>query len=129
MEMNIDFGKLTETTRAIMEIAGRPIPESKPITGSRTFTRESGMGLNLIRQEPLALFALNPAFVGQEAGYVMGKKSGVLSVELKLADLNMEPLTEEDTQEVVRRVKALGIEKKALVTDDEFVRIVQDVLG
>jgi len=127
VEVNIDFSRLTSLAQEVMAIARQSIPAGKPIVGERTFTRESGMGLDLVKEQPLALFALNPAFVGQEAKYVLGKKSGVLSVDLKLADLGMKPLSDEDRLEVVNRIKRLGIEKKGLVTDDEFRKIVSDV--
>ena len=112
-----------------MAIAKQDIPPAKPIVGERTFTRESGMGLDLVKEQPLALFALNPAFVGQKAKYVLGKKSGVSSVDLKLADLGMGPLSKEDKMEVLNRIKELGIEKKGMVTDDEFRKIVLDVIS
>jgi len=127
IEVNIDFSRLTSLAQEVMAIAKQSIPAGKPIVGERTFTRESGMGLDLVKEQPLALFALNPAFVGQEAKYVLGKKSGILSVDLKLSDLGMKPLSDEDRLEVVNRIKRLGIEKKGLVTDDEFRKIVSDV--
>lgn len=129
MEIKLDFSKLTNLARETMKMAGRTMAISKPMVGERTFTRESGMGLDLIREEPLALFGLNPAFLGQEAGYVLGKKSGLLSVEMKLADLGMKSVTDEDKKAILARVKQLGIEKKDLVTDDEFTRIVAEISG
>jgi isopropylmalate/homocitrate/citramalate synthase len=129
MEMNIDFSKLTHLARETMDIARHTMAISKPMVGERTFTRESGMGLDLIREEPLALFALNPAFLGQKGDYVLGKKSGMLSVDLKLADLGMKPVPEDQKKEIVTRIKNLGIEKKGLLTDEEFVAIVRNVAG
>ena len=129
IDVNIDFSRLTSLAQEVMAIAKQDIPPAKPIVGERTFTRESGMGLDLVKEQPLALFALNPAFVGQKAKYVLGKKSGVSSVDLKLADLGMGPLSKEDKMEVLNRIKELGIEKKGMVTDDEFRKIVLDVIS
>jgi len=130
LEMGIDFSKLSNLGREVCKIAGINIPANKPVIGERAFTRESGMGINLIREFPLALFALNPEFVGQKSQYVLGKKSGILSVEMKLKDLGMENVLDEKQKiEVLKFIKIKGIEKKGLITDEEFKRIVQDIIS
>jgi methanogen homocitrate synthase len=129
LEMGIDFTKLPELGEVVTKMAKIHIPPSKPILGELAFTRESGMGLDLVKKAPLALFAIHPQFVGRKAHYVLGKKSGVLSVEMKLQDLGMADLSDEQKKEVVLRIKETGIEKKGLVSDDEFRSIVQEVAG
>jgi len=129
VEMGIDFTKLPALGEVVTKMAGVDIPPSKPILGELAFTRESGMGLNLVKEQPLALFAIHPKFLGREARYVLGKKSGVLSVEMKLADLGMAEISDEQKKEVVQRIKKTGIEKKGLVSDDEFRQIVAEVAG
>jgi len=124
VELGIDFSKLTEIGRKVAEIAKIQLPLSKPVIGENTFTRESGMGLNLIQEMPLALFALNPAFVGQEPRYVLGKKSGLASVEMKIKDLRLEPLSAEGMKKALDEVKKIGIQKKGLLSDEEFKSVV-----
>jgi methanogen homocitrate synthase len=127
VELGIDFSKLNDTVHSVMELAGLEVSPSKPIVGSLTYTRESGMGINLIKEQPLAMFAVHPHFLNREPSYVMGKKSGILSVEMKLQDLGMKPLSETQKNEVVKRVKNTGIRKKALIGDEEFKNIVEEV--
>lgn len=129
VDLDIDFSRLPSVAREVMGMAKQEIPVNKPVIGERTFTRESGMGLDLVYEQPLALFAMHPNWFGEEAKYVMGKKSGILSVNLKLKELNISNISEEQKSQVVQRVKSLGIEKKGLVTDDEFRRIVGEVVG
>ena len=129
VDTGIDIGKLTALNRRVMEIAGFTQAVSKPIVGSRTFTRESGMGLNLIKEEPLALFALRPGFVGQEPGYVLGKKSGLDSIRMKIVDLQLAPVDDETGGRMLQAVKKLGMERKALVTDAEFASIYRSATG
>ncbi|MGM0432699.1 MAG: LeuA family protein [Spirochaetota bacterium] len=129
VELSIDFSKLNELAHAVMKLAGLEICPTKSMTGSRTYTRESGMGINLIKEQPLAMFAVNPAFLGREASFVIGKKSGELSIDMKLAELGMEKLEGDHKKEVLKRVKNLGINKKQLVTDEEFKQIVKEVTG
>ena len=127
VDMDLDFTKMPSTAREVMKMAKQEIPLSKPVIGERTFTRESGMGLDLVYEQPLALFAMHPNWFGEDAKYVLGKKSGVLSVNLKLKDLGMPDLSDEEKTEVVNRIKAMGIKNKSLVSDDEFKQIVKEV--
>ncbi|MGB9867658.1 MAG: LeuA family protein [Bacillota bacterium] len=127
VQVGIDFSKLTPIVRSVCEIARFGLATNKPIVGERAFTRESGLGIDLIRKQPLALFCVNPNFVGQEPKYVLGKKSGLPSVEMKLADMGIKHLTQEQKEKVLQRVKELALEKKGLVTDEEFLAIVKSV--
>jgi isopropylmalate/homocitrate/citramalate synthase len=54
---------------------------------------------------------------------VLGKKSGIDSIRIKSEELGLE-LSEEQQREVLARVKALGTEKRGLVTDEEFRQLV-----
>jgi isopropylmalate/homocitrate/citramalate synthase len=127
VELNVDIGSIYKTMHAVLAMANVRISPSKPIIGEQTFTRESGMGINLIKEQPLAMYALNPKFLGREANYVLGKKSGILSVRMKLADLGITGVSEEEEQEIMKRVKLQGIERKRLVSDEEFTQIVSEV--
>jgi isopropylmalate/homocitrate/citramalate synthase len=118
-EIGIDLERLTDVAREISEISGFPRARNKPLVGTHTFVRESGMGVDLIRSQPLGLFCINPVTVGQKPGYVLGKKSGLASIAMKLEDLSLDA-TEEQKAELLRRVKELGIEKRAVLDDEEF---------
>jgi methanogen homocitrate synthase len=87
------------------------------------------MGVDLVKTQPLALFGLTPSWVGQQPKYVLGKKSGIASVEMKLEDLGLPVLDDVKKNIVLTQVKELGLKKKGLVTDDEFVAIVNKVTG
>jgi methanogen homocitrate synthase len=127
VESNIKFEKLYDISHEILEISKFKVASSKPVIGERAFTRESGMGVDLVKTQPLALFGVMPSWVGQQPQYVLGKKSGIASIEMKLEDLGMPMLDEEKLNLVLNRVKTLGLEKKGLVTDEEFVSIVKEV--
>ena len=55
---------------------------------------------------------------------VLGKKSGMTSIEMKLQAEQIE-LDTEQKQTLLKEVKTLGIEKKRLLTDEEFLSLVK----
>lgn len=124
----VDLSRLTAVAQEISAISGFPRALNKPLTGTRPFVRESGMGIELVRSQPLGLFCIDPRTVGQQAGYVLGKKSGLGSIAMKLEDLGLEA-TKEQRVELLRRVKELGIRKRDLVDDQEFRRLHEAIVS
>ena len=59
----------------VTEIAKVPLPVNKPIVGERAFTRESGLGLDLVFGAPLAMFCLKPAYKVPNTGRGMNSFS------------------------------------------------------
>ena len=125
LESGIRYGQLASLVEAVMRISGFRLAANKPVVGPNAFTRESGMGVHLVREQPLVLFGLHPAFVGRRAEYVLGKKSGAASITMKLQDLGLAPLSEDGVAAVLKAVKEAGIRKKGLLTDQEFLAIVE----
>ena len=68
------------------------------------------------------MFATDPRLFGRQADIALGKKSGKASVQYYL-DLLGRTASEEQTAEILQRVKELGARKKALVTLEEFCGI------
>lgn len=68
---------------------------------------------------------LNLGIVGLEADtqVVLGKKSGRKSVMFKAEELSLPIPTEEEASKMLEKVKARSIEKKGLLTDEEFKQI------
>lgn len=123
-----DMKALGELCTLVSNLSGIPIAQNKPFSGSRNYVRESGIGVDLVVNRPLAMFATDPTYFGKKAEVVLGKKSGKLSVEYKLDRLGMSA-TSEQVHEILEKVKDLGIRKKGLVSDDEFREIADGVIG
>jgi methanogen homocitrate synthase len=124
------FDKLANLSAVTQQLTGFAMAPNKPIVGSGNFTRESGIGIDMVYQQPLAMFSLNPVFVGQQPKAVLGKKSGYASVTTKLKELGLGyPEDREKFEVVLQKIKELGTSKKGLVTDEEFKSIVVEVCG
>ena len=126
-ESKYNLAKLPELGQLLADCSCIPYANNKPVFGSRNFTRESGIGVNLVLEEPLAMFGTHPALTGRSGDIVLGKMSGKASVAYKLAELGIEGIDEDQAAEILSRVKQKGIAKRGLITDQEFTDIVGEV--
>ena len=127
IDMGIDFSKLKEMSELVEKLTNFKLSPNKPIVGSGNFTRESGIGIDMLFQHPLAMFSLNPEFVGQKAKVVVGKKSGAASITTKAEELGIDVGDAEEIQEILQAVKNKSIATKRILTDDEFKATVQEI--
>lgn len=127
-ENQYQLAKLPELGALVRNISGFETAANKPILGARNFTRESGIGVDLVVREPLAMFGTHPALTGRQGDVVLGKKSGKASITYTLERMGITGADDEAVGEMLRRVKERGIEKRGLLTDDEFREIVDSVM-
>jgi methanogen homocitrate synthase len=123
------LAKLPELGELVSRISKFDTAVNKPILGSRNFTRESGIGVDLVVKEPLAMFGTHPALTGRQGEVVLGKKSGKASITYNLEQMGITGTDDESVAEMLRLVKEKGIEKRGLLTPDEFKDIVEGVLA
>jgi isopropylmalate/homocitrate/citramalate synthase len=122
IETNLRLGHLREVSELVRERSGYALDPWKPVTGETLFTRESGAVASQFHDPP-AIEPFSSELVGAERGIVLGKKSGLDSIRIKLAELGLER-PEEDWPELLREVKELGAARHALVSDGEFAEMV-----
>jgi methanogen homocitrate synthase len=120
-----DIAALKGLSTLVAELCRVPVARNKPVVGEENFTRESGIGVNLVVENPLAMFAVHPSLVGSRGRVVLGKKSGKLSITYKAAELGLGVLEEEKAAGLLAAVKALGNEKRGAVSDEEFLGLVK----
>jgi len=128
-ETHYDLGKLPELGELVRRISNISIAVNKPILGDRNFTRESGIGVDLVVKEPLAMFGTHPALTGRSGEVVLGKKSGKASITYNLEQLGITDADDDGIGEMLRRVKDLGTEKRGLVSAPEFRKIAESVMA
>jgi methanogen homocitrate synthase len=124
LENNYNIKKAVELSEYLEDVTGYKMALNKPIVGKGNFTRESGIGADVLLNTPLAMFALNPKMLGRAPELVLGKKSGIASINVKLNELGIE-MDEEMKKSLLNDVKILGQEKKSLVSDNEFAELVK----
>ena len=124
-----DFVKMMELSALVQEISGTNLPANKPVVGESNFTRESGIGVDMVMKYPLSMFGLDPRLTGREGKIVLGKKSGKASIEYSLEKMGVADVSAEQVAQLLQMVKARGTAKRALLTVEEFKDIVDEVLG
>lgn len=124
LKTGFNIGKAVELSEYAEEVTGYKMALNKPIVGKGNFTRESGIGADVLLNKPLAMFSLNPKFLGRAPKLVLGKKSGLASINVKLEEFEIE-LDEEMKRLLLNDVKDLGQDKKRLVSDEEFLELVK----
>ena len=73
----------------MQELSGTPLAPWKPVTGDNLFTRESG-AVAAQFHDPPAIEPYASELVGAERGIVLGKKSGLDSIRIKVAELGLD---------------------------------------
>jgi methanogen homocitrate synthase len=99
----------------------------KAVVGDFVFKRESGVTAAQVISYPPAVEPYSPVLLDREREVLLSKKSGKRSVEYRLEKLNVKA-TPEQTDEILKKVKDLGVKKKGLVSDDEFKAIIKEVI-
>jgi isopropylmalate/homocitrate/citramalate synthase len=118
VESNLRLERIREVSERVRELSGYRLDPWKPVTGETLFRRESG-AVAAQFHDPQAIEPYSSDLVAAERGIVLGKKSGIDSIRIKLAELGLD-VPEERHPELLAGVKRLGAEKRGLVTDDEF---------
>lgn len=119
---SLRFGRLREVSEMVRRISGYELEPWKPLTGNTLFTRESGAVASQFHDPP-AIEPYSSDLVGAPRRIVLGKKSGLDSIRIKLQELGVNR-PEEDWPALLAKVKALGSSKHGLVSDEEFSELV-----
>lgn len=125
-ETDYKFDKLLSLCKLAEELSGIKPARNKPVIGSGNYTRESGIGVDLVMKTPLSMFATDPQFFGREGEVVLGKKSGKASITYTLDKMGIQDVSDEAVAAILMDVKARGAEKRALLTLDEFKEILAE---
>ena len=125
-ETNYKFDEILSLCALAEELSGVKPATNKPIIGRGNYTRESGIGVDMVMKKPLSMFGTAPQFFGRHGEVVLGKKSGKASITYQLEKFGIENVSDEQITEILAEVKARGAEKKSLLTDEEFKEIVSN---
>jgi isopropylmalate/homocitrate/citramalate synthase len=122
IETRLRLERVREVSHKIRALAGYELEPWKPLVGENLFTRESGAVASQFHDPP-AIEPYSSELVGAERRIVLGKKSGLDSIRIKLAELGLD-VPEDARPRLLEQVKELGARERRLVTDEEFRELV-----
>ena len=121
------FDRLRRVAELVQRLSGYELEPWKPLTGNTLFTRESGAVASQFHDPP-AIEPYSSELVGAPRRIVLGKKSGLDSIRIKLAEIGLDR-PEDEWPALLAEVKALGARKHGLVSDEEFRELVDADAG
>ena len=132
VDLGIKTEKFVDLSRAVCAYAKHTIPSNRPIVGERLYDIESGIIASWVRttgdDKLLTIAPFRPELIGQHAvNIVMGKNSGIDSIATWLDEMGLEA-TEDQRLAMVSKVKEKALEKKDLLTREEFMAIYRGVV-
>jgi isopropylmalate/homocitrate/citramalate synthase len=121
----LNLTKVREVSEAVCKQAGYTLEAWKPVVGENLFMRESGAVASQFHI-PEAIEPYSSELVNAKRSIVLGKKSGLDSIDLKCKELGI-AISAEQRAPVLAAVKKRAIAKRQLVSDQEFVEIVREL--
>jgi isopropylmalate/homocitrate/citramalate synthase len=121
VESNLRLDRIRAVSERVRELSGTALEAWKPLTGDTLFRRESGAVASQFHDPP-SIEPYSSELVGAERAVVLGKKSGLDSIRIKVEELGLD-VPEDRWAELLAAVKRLGISKRGLVTDEELAAL------
>ncbi len=133
VDVGIDYSKLYGLAKLVEELSGHRVPTNKPIVGDQLYQIESGIVTSWLRnvgdEHVTEVFPVHWDMVGQQpGGSALGKGSGIDSVKIWSEQIGVE-LSDDEAMAVLLNVKQFALEKKRLLNQDDFRRIVELTIG
>jgi isopropylmalate/homocitrate/citramalate synthase len=118
----LDLTKVREVSEVVSRASGYTLEAWKPLVGENLFMRESGAVASQFHI-PEAIEPYSSELVNAKRTIVLGKKSGLDSIDLKCKELGI-AMAPEQRAPVLAAVKKFAIAKRGLLTDREFREVV-----
>jgi isopropylmalate/homocitrate/citramalate synthase len=125
--VELKLEKVREVSEVVQRAGGYTLEAWKPLVGQNLFMRESGAVASQFHL-PEAIEPYSSEIVRAERRIVLGKKSGLDSIDLKCQELGI-AIAPEQRGPVLAAVKKAAVSKRGLVTDEEFREIVAGTLS
>ncbi len=123
----LDLTKVREVSEVVQKAGGYALEAWKPLVGQNLFMRESGAVASQFHI-PEAIEPYSSELVSAERHIVLGKKSGLDSIDLKAKELGL-AFPQDQRATILAAVKKRAIAKRGLLSDDEFRQIIDEQAG
>jgi homocitrate synthase NifV len=126
IDLGIDTKRLLDLSRLVAKASNCPVPPWKAVVGENAFVHESGIHVHGILKNPGTYEPFDPADVGWEHRFVVGKHSGrhLLETVLQQQGIFLSPA---EMQVVLQAVRDRSMQVKRSLTVDELLSLVPSV--
>ena len=121
--VNLDLSHARQVSVLVQKAGNYRVDGWRPVVGDNLFTRESGAVANQFHI-PEAIEPYSADIVGGDRKIVLGKKSGLSNIKLKVEELGMD-VAEDSFPAILAEVKEKATAAGRLMTDNEFRQLVQ----
>ncbi|MCL1839287.1 MAG: hypothetical protein FWG47_08290 [Propionibacteriaceae bacterium] len=132
IDTGIKTEKFYDLAQLVMDCANITQPPNRPVIGETLFNVESGIisaWVKNVGDELTETFPFHPGLVGQAPPkIVLGKGSGLDSVAMWMDKLGLTWSATEEVEQILAEVKARSLEKKGLLDEDDFTKIVTAII-
>jgi len=118
----LNLEKIRSVSEVVQHAGGYTLEAWKPLVGENLFMRESGAVASQFHI-PEAIEPYSAELVRADRSIVLGKKSGLDSIDLKCKELGI-AISPEQRVPLLAAVKQAAVQKHGLVSNDEFRQIV-----
>lgn len=119
--VEMDLSKARQVSELVRKTGNYQVDRWKPVVGEALFVRESGAVAAQFHM-PDAIEPYSSAIVAAQRGIVLGKKSGLANIEIKVKELGL-ALPAETFPALLAAVKDQSTRSHRLVSDAEFVEM------
>jgi len=119
--VEMDLSKARRVSEMVRKAGGYQVDKWKPLVGDALFVRESGAVAAQFHM-PDAIEPYSSEIVAATRGIVLGKKSGLANIEIKLKELGL-VVDKDRIPALLAEVKEVSTREHRLIGDDEFARM------
>lgn len=119
MKLTGNYVLFPEVLRIFEEITASEIKSNTPFIGRDIFNVESGIHVNGIAKNPSTYEPYDPSRIGRKRKIIIGKHSGVSSLEIKLKELHIE-YKDNNLSNMLEKIRGICTQKKRGLNDEEI---------
>lgn len=129
IDIGLDYSKIYSLSKYFREVTGMKVRGNRGIFGDDIYNIESGIVAawhgNVAEKNPLLLSPFLPELIGHKnSEIVIGKHSGLPTVDYHLDKFNI-CIEDEKKMEILQAIKDEAFKKSRLLTEEEFLNIVE----
>jgi homocitrate synthase NifV len=125
-ELPVDLSGFCELSRTVASASGRPLFWQKSLVGEGAFTHEAGIHVDGLLKNPKNYQGVDPAELGREHRFVLGKHSGRRAVQKVFGDMGFD-LDGEQASSILEKVREFVTLRKRLPKTGDLINLYSDL--